>query len=191
MFKLFDRFHFLQMIPQKKHIRLKDFDYSTNGYYFITICTKNKEHFFGKMEIEIMNLNNIGNYANNELKNLPQHFTSVKIDEYVVMPNHIHCIIILDDSETHLSRVTSFKPLSSKFKPNQFSKPNSGSVSLVIQQYKANVKRWCNKNNHGQFEWQPRFHDRLIRNEEEYKYIKQYILENSENWNKDRFNEDK
>ncbi len=179
------------MIPQKKHIRLKDFDYSTNGYYFITICTKNKKHYFGKIELDKMVFNVVGNYANNELMNLSQHFTHVNLDVFVVMPNHIHCIINLDDFENQIAAKSLTETLPKKFKPNQFSKPNSGSVSFIIQQYKANVKRWCNKNNHKQFEWQPRFHDRVIRNEEEYKYMRQYIIENPENWNKDRFNEEK
>ena len=73
---------------------------------------------------------------------------------------------------------------------NQFSKPISGSISVIIQQYKASVKRWCNKNDASNFQWQSRFYEHIIRNDEAYQTIAEYIINNPANWNCDKFLKD-
>ena len=71
---------------------------------------------------------------------------------------------------------------------NQFSKPIAGSVSVIIQQYKSSVTRWCNKNNHKCFKWQSRFYDHIIRNDESYQNISDYIINNPAKWKEDKYN---
>ena len=79
----------------RKNPRLKDYDYSLNGYYFITICTINKKHLFGHIIDSKMKLNSIGKQAYISLKNIPKIYVTIKIDKFVIMPNHIHIIIII------------------------------------------------------------------------------------------------
>ncbi|MEO8112027.1 MAG: transposase [Ginsengibacter sp.] len=169
------------MNKDRKHIRLSNHDYSSDGEYFITICTHNRECFFGKIENDEMILNEIGLVANKYLMEIPGHFSHAQLDEFIVMPNHIHCILALDNVGT--SHVGTSHVMS--LQRNEFSKPVKGSVSVIIQQYKAAVKRWCNANAHEYFEWQSRFHDHIIRNAKSYEKIKNYVINNPKNWNGD------
>ena len=88
-------------LPKRKPTRLKKYDYSQNGYYFVTICTHNKKHIFGNIvgqglaPAEI-NLSECGKIAESEITNLENRYKHIKIDKYVIMPNHIHAIIIID-----------------------------------------------------------------------------------------------
>ncbi|HPX05108.1 MAG TPA: transposase, partial [Tenuifilaceae bacterium] len=82
--------------PQKHHrrsIRLKGYDYSQSGFYFITICVQNREHLFGHIENGEMVLNDAGRMVENEWLNILQRFKNVALHEYIVMPNHFHCIV--------------------------------------------------------------------------------------------------
>jgi len=80
----------------RKTNRLKDFDYSQNGFYFVTICTKNRKQYFGKINDGGMVLNDGGEAAEELWLGIPEHFQDVKLDEHVIMPNHVHGIIIID-----------------------------------------------------------------------------------------------
>jgi REP element-mobilizing transposase RayT len=77
--------------------RLKSWDYGSDGYYFITICTKGRKHFFGKIERQHMHLSAIGQLAEIFLNEIKTQFSYARMDEYVVMPDHIHCIITIDN----------------------------------------------------------------------------------------------
>ena len=171
----------LLMFPNRKNIRLKGYDYSADGYYYITICTKEKKHLFGRIVDKKLFLNDIGKMVEAEIKKIPDYFEFAQLDEYVVMPNHLHFIIILDKSNlVDTSLLIPQKNLNF----SKFANPNSKSVSFIIQQLKASVKRWCNKNNHEQFQWQNRFFDRIVRNEEELCTYREYIKDNVINWDK-------
>ncbi|MEP7233337.1 MAG: transposase [Ginsengibacter sp.] len=180
------------MNKDRKHIRLSNHDYSSDGEYFITICTSNRECFFGKIENDEMILNEIGLVANKYLIEIPNHFSHAQLDEFIVMPNHVHCILAIEnkivapigtaDVGTSYMMSTIGMHVHNR---NEFSKPVKGSVSVIIQQYKAAVKRWCNANAHEYFEWQSRFHDHIIRDAKSYEKIKNYIINNPKNWNDD------
>jgi len=167
-------------IHHRRSIRLKGYDYSQAGAYFITICTKNRECLFGKITDAKMLLNEAGKIADEYLNNIPNHFSHIEMGEFIVMPNHAHCILVLHDKPNNVG--TPQQP-----NANQFSQPIAGSVSVIIQQYKSSVKRWCNKNNHNNFEWQSRFHDHVIRDNQSYQTISDYIINNPTKWNKDKF----
>jgi REP element-mobilizing transposase RayT len=187
---------------QRKNIRLSNHDYSAKGIYFITICTKNREFFFGEIVANKMILSPIGMVAEQYLKEIPKHFNNVKMDEFVVMPNHIHCLINVGSQRVGLAHVPTLPdnpiPIGSRHvvnlhgrsvkQKNQFGKPVAGSVSVIMQQFKSSVKRWCNKNNHANFEWQSRFYDHIVRNEESLFRIKNYIYNNVKNWKEDSLN---
>ena len=80
----------------RKQIRLKDYDYSKSGYYFVTICTQNREEWFGTVKSGITHLNKFGEFAKNFWSEIPEHFEDVEIDEFSIMPNHAHGILIVE-----------------------------------------------------------------------------------------------
>ncbi|HEX8313474.1 MAG TPA: transposase [Flavisolibacter sp.] len=163
----------LQMFHQRKHIRLRDFDYSSANAYFITICVKYFEPLFGSIKNGICGLTEVGNETVLCLQMIPEIRSGVILDEFIIMPNHLHCLLILPPGH-HV------------YTGNNFGKPVAGSVSVIINQFKGAVTRWCKENN-CYFDWQNRFYDHVIRDEKEYRAIKNYIINNPGNWKDDRF----
>ena len=86
-------------LPKRKPTRLKGYDYSQNGAYFITICTHQKKHLFGEITNAHMHLNDLGEIVNREILKIESHYPNIEIDKYVIMPNHIHLIIIISETE--------------------------------------------------------------------------------------------
>ena len=149
--------------PERKLPRLTGFDYANEGYYFITICTHNKAPLFGS----INSINEIGLIAENELLNIPNHFADVRIDKYVIMPNHIHSIVVIGCHET-AERSRPFPTL-----------------STVVGLYKSGVSKKVRKIFPEMPIWQKSFHDHIIRNDASYAKIWKYIDENPQRWAED------
>lgn len=191
-----------------KSARRKDWDYSPQpltsggagrqaGYYFITICTKNREMFFGDVINGKMVLSGIGKVVVKYWLEIPNHFDNVILDEFVVMPNHVHGILIIDcgDDDTVETRHGA-SPVEKKTRhgaslreyKNKFGPLVKNSLSSIANHFKGNVKRYCNKNNFKYFIWQERFYDRVIRNEFELNNVRNYILNNPIKWHRDRNN---
>jgi len=108
------------------------------------------------------------------------------LHEHVVMPNHMHGIIEIKNkpiTALGIGHVQAQQTTRAKKIPQ----PGSGSIPVIIQQYKSTLKRWCNKNERNYFQWQSRFHDRVIRSIEEYVRIAEYIDNNSSKWPEDKF----
>ncbi len=164
---------------ERKNIRLKEYDYSKKGKYFITICTWKMEPYFGKIINGEMIYSDIGKIANQYLQDIPDHFNHIVMQEYVVMPNHIHCILEIVGSRHGVTEKTA--------KKKQFSHQIKGSISVVVGQYKSSVTRWANNNKHGYFSWQKRFYERIVRDKEEFDNIKKYIRENPFRWNNEKY----
>lgn len=178
---------------------MKNWDYGQNGVYFITICTKNREYFFGEIvsangENE-MQLNEIGKMADAFWTEIPKHFPFIELGNYVVMPNHVHGILIInktnivDDAVQTLHCNVSTPPIdeNASQKNEQMSKisPLAGTISAVIRSYKSVVTRNAHYI-HADFEWQERFHDHIIRNSESFERIQNYIQNNVTNWKEDK-----
>ena len=164
-------------IHHRRSIRLKGYDYSQEGLYFITINTKDRKCLFGKIVNGKMILNDAGKIADECWLEIPKHFPNVVLHEHIVMPNHVHGIIEINPVRT--SHVMA--------QHNQFSKPIPGSISVIIQQYKSSVTKFVNKNNISHFSWQSRFYEHIIRNEQSYQQIADYIINNPKNWTEDNF----
>ena len=147
--------------PRRKNTRLKEFDYSQFGYYFITICMKNRKKFFSKIENSIVVLSKFGKIIDEVLMNIPSCY-NVEIDCYIIMPDHIHLIIILDKDEN--KKNYSLSDVMGKFK--------SFSCKKIREVLEDDEK----------FEWQKSFYDRIIRNEKELYQIRKYIKENPLRW---------
>lgn len=159
--------------------RLKEWDYSSNGYYFVTICVRNRECVFGYVNNGEMTLSEIGSVAEKCWLEIPGHFTFVKLDGHVNMPNHVHGIVIINNNDN-----IETQNLASLHKGNRFG-PQSRNLGSVVRGFKIGVKKWKMKNNMS-FEWQPRFHDRIIHDEKESLDARNHILNNPFNWEEDK-----
>ena len=157
--------------------RLKDWDYSNPWWYYITINTNDHIEYFGKVVNGKTILNDLGKIVDQFWKEIPTHFNHTELDYYVVMPNHIHGIIIIN-SDVETCHGMSLRSINE----NKFSKPIKNSLSMITNHFKGSVKRWANKNGYEPFFWQSRFYDRIIRNEKELYNIRNYIEKNPMKW---------
>jgi REP element-mobilizing transposase RayT len=209
--------------------RLQTYDYSGQGMYFITICTKFMQHFFGKIindpltKIAKLQQTEIGEIAESEwYKSLEMRpDMNLDIGEFIVMPNHIHGIMIIGKNEFNsgemklnenskspghselnanaesnslrrdaMHRVsTQSTPQSTPQSKNAFA-PQSKNLASIMRGYKSAVTTYARKNNI-KFEWHIRYHDHIIRNEEEFLRISNYIKNNPSKWPDDKFNTSK
>jgi len=153
--------------------RLEGFDYGSNGAYFITIVTQNRRRYFGKIQVnekqeKIFVPTAIGQLASENWKAIRDHYPFVILDEFVIMPDHMHGILIIN------------KPESGFWKPNKFG-PQSRNVPAIIRSYKSSVKRFANENGL-EFGWQPRYHEHIIRDAHALHAIRKYIINNPRKW---------
>ena len=160
-----------------KSTRFKHWDYSSCGAYYVTICTKNREPFFGKIVNGKMILSKIGEIAEKFWMEIPKHYPNLTLDEFIIMPDHVHGLVLIDDSfsvETchGMSLQTRIRTY------NKFSKPVSQSLSMIINHFRSGVKRWCNKNGFSDFAWQSLFHESIVRNEKHLNAVRKYIINN-------------
>jgi REP element-mobilizing transposase RayT len=209
--------------------RLQTYDYSGQGMYFVTICTKFMQHFFGKIikdpltKIAKLQPTEIGKIAESEwYKSLEMRpDMNLDIGEFIVMPNHIHGIMIIGKNEFNsgemklnanskspghselnanaesnslrrdaMHRVsTQSTPQSTPQSKNAFA-PQSKNLASIMRGYKSAVTTYARKNNI-KFEWHIRYHDHIIRNEEEFLRISNYIKNNPSKWPDDKFNTSK
>ena len=182
--------------------RLQNWDYGSNAMYFVTICTQNRECFFGEivetpnMETPEMQLSEIGKLADHFWNEIPTHFPFVELGEYIVMPNHVHGIIIINkrDGIVHDGIVDDGivqdgiveTPKLGVCTDAASEKWKSATLGVIINQY----KRICTIESHKinpYFAWQARFHDHIIRNDASFQRIRDYIVHNPENWQDDMF----
>ncbi len=183
--------------------RLQSWDYGSVGAYFITICTQNREYFFGDVENGIMKLSNTGVLADVFWVEIKNHAKGVELGEFVVMPNHIHGILILngnndnndaDTIETRhaLSLSPSPKPSGQPNEPTQtpgqkrFQNQGKNTVSSIIGSYKSAVTKHAHRLGYD-FGWQARFHDHIIRDAKSFDNIQNYIANNPSVWKDDKF----
>lgn len=161
--------------------RLKGWDYSSPGAYFVTIVTKNHACYFGNVENGDMHLNELGEIAKQCFEKIPEHFPFVSLDVFVIMPNHVHGIIIIND-RVETQNFASIPPSSD----NRFG-PQSKNLASIVRGYKIGVTKYAKKNNIP-FQWQSRYYDHIIRDEKSLNNIRQYIIQNPLNWQTDTDN---
>jgi putative transposase len=191
--------------------RAQWWDYGNDGAYLITICTKNRECYFGNVVDAKMQLSHIGLLADVFWHEIKNHAKNVRLDAFQVMPNHIHGILILNgneretDNETHTidptrnvetthneetTHALSLPPDSLPQPPSpgqkRFQHQGSNTISSIIGSYKSAVTKHAHRLGY-EFEWQERFHDVIIRDEEAYLRIVHYIKNNPAKWDEDKF----
>lgn len=161
--------------------RLKNYDYGSHGLFSVTINTKNQVCFFG----QIVQPNNadgslgeaqldpteIGRIAHQYWLDIPNHFPFVELDEFIIMPNHIHGILFFN------------KPDYNDWKPNEFG-PQSKNLGSVIRGYKAGVKAYATTNN-VEFQWHSKYYDSVVRSYRRLQNIRAYIHNNPKKWLED------
>ena len=170
------------MKPRRFSLRLKNFDYTRAGAYFITISTKNRRNMFGQIRNGELVLSEKGMVVQEEWLNLPDLRLGVELDEFVVMPNHFHAILWLPKEKLGTaSRAPTVE---------QFGQPVSGSLSSIIRGYKSGVTKRINGMVHqtGKTVWLRSFYEHVIRNDKSLNRIRDYIESNPLRWELDKEN---
>ena len=160
-----------KILPERKSPRLKEFDYTTPAYYFVTICTKSRRRLFGNISNSKIELNEKGITVRNCLNQLQEHFTNIELDCFAIMPDHFHGIIILNGPVGLSSPKTGIKT-------------NKFSLSQIIAYFKYQSTKGINNisGNSGCKVWQRSFYDRIIRNDRELYNIRRYVELNPLKW---------
>jgi putative transposase len=176
----------------RKSLRLPGWDYTRPGRYFVTICVKGGVCYFGKIVNNKMMLNKYGLVVEKNWLHIEQSRKNVKLDEYVIMPNHLHGIIII----TH--RIKSpgavHKPDSNMTKTGRSFRLQANSIGAIIGQFKSNVTKKIHKLlinepvDFPYFTWHRNYDDRIIRTEKHLEIVRKYIRNNPKNWNDDENN---
>ncbi len=172
----------LAELPVRKHCRLKEYDYSQNGKYFITICSFNRKSIFSDIvgaihESPEVKLKPYGKIVDNVIKQLEDRFQII-LDNYVIMPNHIHLIISIESQNT--LRAIHESPLQ-----------NRSLISKIVGYLKMNVSKEIHKIKPDENVWQRSFHDHIIRDERDFKKYRDYIIKNPYTWQSDKLYIDK
>jgi len=189
-------------------IRLKGYDYSHAGLYFVTICTQNRQHLFGDVCDGEMVLNEFGRIVNDEWQKIPKRYPNVSLGVFQIMPNHIHGIISLNDnSKNHVGAALAVahvgdcqradgndnKRAGTMIDARAGASPAPTTVGQIIGAYKSLVTMKCleifkSKNKYMGKLWQRNYHEHIIRNNRSYQYIANYIINNPANWDNDTLN---
>lgn len=173
--------------PQRHHrrsIRLPGYDYREDGAYFITLCTADRACVFGEVRDGIVSLTRRGIIAQACWYDIPHHRPNVQLDEFIVMPNHTHGILWIDNAGTGRGDACVALPLEKK------SQLYAGSLGAIVGSYKAAVSREINRLRPGAAAnlWQPNYYEHVIRNDQALEAIREYVRTNAERWGSDSEN---
>jgi len=170
--------------------RLQSWDYGWSGAYFITICTQCKKHYFGEIINNEMQLTHVGVLADIFMLEVKHHAKNTKLGGYVVMPNHVHAVLIIDDTLNRRDKAclvsTTITTTKKSIGQQRFQNQGKNTISSIIGSYKSAVTKHAHRLGYN-FAWQSRFYDHIIRNGESFNQINDYITTNPQNWKKDKF----
>jgi len=176
--------------PQKHHrrsIRLKGYDYASAGAYFVTIVTQGRECLFGEIVDGEMQLNVYGHAAEECWRAIPGHFPNVELGAYVIMPNHVHGIIIIRNDES-MPGVWAQHAAPIPTAPSPTRNVTPGSLGAIIRSFKSAVTRDLGRKSDLRNVWQRNYYEHIIRNEKEMARIWDYIESNPAHWDPDKEN---
>jgi len=178
----------------RRSIRLKEYDYASPGWYYITICTHNRACLFGDINNGKMVLNTFGELVEFTWYDLPNHNTNIFLDQFIVMPNHIHGIIVLNDVYDTVGAGSEPAPTGHHNTTNLQinTKPKPHGLPEIVRQFKTFSARRVNQKRQmiGYPVWQRGYYDRIIHNEQELYEIRKYIRNNPSKWELDNENPD-
>jgi putative transposase len=172
-------------IHHRRSLRLRGYDYSQEGVYFVTICARNRKCLFGKIIGKEMQLNDAGKMVRSNWQELPERFPNIDLDDFIIMPNHMHAVFAIMQMGTHLGKPC----LLIHDRPNG---TLPGTVGRILQAYKSittdeyinGVKQWGWQPFDRKL-WQRNYWDHIIRNEKDYSRICEYIHDNPACWKND------
>jgi REP element-mobilizing transposase RayT len=173
----------------RKSPRLQGYDYTQAGLYFITICTQDRWQWFGEVQNGKMNLNPLGLITEVIWQTIPEHYPAIHLDAHVVMPNHVHGIVVIEHN------------IDPQYQPEGFHQPVQGSIPTIIRNFKSTVSKEINRLHPTVFMvqfpdtpitspvklWQSRYYDIIIRDALAFQNIWNYIQTNPAQWQEDRF----
>jgi putative transposase len=172
---------------RRRSIRLVDYNYSLAGAYFVTICIKDRKSILGDLKNGNVDLSPIGEIAHQCWKEIPNHFVCVELDAFIVMPNHLHGIVVFTNggrgvqlNAPEMTTANYYKSIS----------PKKGTLSVFIRTYKASVTTQCRKRKYHFLGWQRNYYEHIVRNEDVLGRIREYIVSNPLQWQFDRENPD-
>jgi putative transposase len=194
----------------RRSIRLRGYDYSQAGAYFVTICVQSHQCLFGDVIDAESRMGELGVIADECWQTIPQHFPYVELDEYVVMPNHFHGIVVIGDDgrddvgigdvgrgdggigdvgrgtcrgvQLNAPTATANRDMSNPF---SVMSPKRKTLSVVIRTFKATVTTGCREIDRTDFAWLRNYYEHIIRNEREWNAIAEYIRHNPAHWQAD------
>ncbi len=167
-------------VHHRRSIRLNEYDYSQEGGYFITLCSQNRKCVFGEIKDGVMHLSSVGGVAAQCWSEIPTHFENAELDAFVVMPNHIHGIIILELVTVGVQYIEPQR--------NQFQKIIPKSIGSIIRSYKAAVTHQCRLGGFTDFQWQRNYYEHVIRGLDDLTRIREYTANNVLQWYYDEEN---
>ena len=172
--------------PKRKPLRLQEYDYSTPGGYFVTICTENRRRILsevvvgdGVLDVPLVRLSPYGKIVEETLHEIVEHYDWLTVDKYVIMPNHIHLLLGIQGSGT------SRTPSPTSRNDNGMSRTPSAANDRLPKLI-STFKRFSNRRSGCEL-WQRSYHEHVIRNERDYREIWAYIDENPARWTEDRY----
>ena len=178
----------------RRSIRVQGYDYSQEGLYFITICCHNRQNLFGEIVEGKMQLNDAGHIVHQCWDEIPNHFPHAALDEFVIMPNHVHGIIcIVDTPPTAVTAddvgadvgAKNFSPLPPPQPSPQRPRGTSKTIGSIVRGFKIGVTKWMRHNTPVHDVWQRNYYEHIIRNDAALERIRNYIVNNPAQWEQD------
>ncbi len=182
----------------RKSIRLKGYDYSQPGHYFITICTHERQHLFGTIRDGSIQLNDMGEIADQCWRAIPEHYPGVQLDAYVIMPDHVHGVLVVTDRNVGAETdnvgaqmgdvgAQNFVPLREPIVPgpgknHRFGKTIPRSIATIVRGFKTGVTKWARKNTDHHIVWQRNYYEHIVRDGDAMNRIRRYIRDNPSEW---------
>lgn len=172
----------------RRSIRLKGYDYSQTGVYFVTICAYKRECLFGEINNSVMSLNKFGQIVRDEWIKTKIIRSKIKLDEFMIMPNHFHGIIIIFDNDRRGTGQNNCRGTGHRAPTvEQFGKPTHNSIPTIIRSFKSVVTKRINQLRKipDASVWQRNYYEHVIRHDDEFNRIREYIINNPLNWRDD------
>ena len=175
----------------RQHTRLPEFDYSQPGSYFVTIVTQARRLIFGEIFNGEMAVNELGKIVAQTWFEIPGHFPTVELGEFVIMPNHIHGIITIVDEATHASQLhrdaSQLPGNEGLVTPGRPQGPSPSSLGAIIGSFKSASTKMAHRQANYEYKtlWQQNYYEHVIRDDKDFESIHAYILANPMNWEKD------
>jgi putative transposase len=165
---------------RRRSIRLRDYDYGAHGAYFVTLCTQLRYLHFDDITIKQI--------AEDCWKAIPDHFPNTELDEWIVMPNHLHGIILITETSTNTDNRRGVQLNAHPTSRQAPASPYRGTLAVIVRTYKAAVTSACRKQGKIDFAWQRNYYEHIIRNEGDLNRIREYIVLNPMRWEEDTEN---